>query len=166
MADTGWKAAASHSSVGWSSGFTATNLSTSNNVKAQALGTTYLSGLLSNFSFGVPTGATIDGIEVQAEFSGDVFGLAYVRLSLSGNGGAAWTATKEDSVSGTTDTTKTYGGALDIWGGTWPVSSFDASEFFMKVEGKADNGFRRCYLDYVAVKVHYTLSNGNFFAFF
>ena len=167
MTDTGFLTASTVGTVGWTSGFTTINLATSNNVRATAKGTTYLSGLMSNFGFSIPSNATIDGIEVTAEFSSSGGSLvASLRLSLSNNGGSTYTPTVEKTVTGGTDTTKVYGGPTDLWGGSWPVAAFDTDNFFMKVEGKSSTAPTDCRLDYIAVKVYYTLSNGNFFSFF
>jgi hypothetical protein len=167
MADTGFLTASTVGSVGWTLDFTTINLSTSNNARALATSTTYLSGLISNFGFSLPSSANIDGIEVTTEFSdSSALATASLRLSLSGNGGAVYTSTVENTVAGVTDTVRVYGGPTDLWGGSWPVSAFDTANFFVKVEGKSSVATTSCRLDYIAVKVYYTENNANFFMMF
>ena len=164
MADTGLNTAANVANTSWTS-ISASNIDTSDDTRATATGTTYLVAEAYNFSFGVPSDATIDGIEVQAEFSSSLAGtIASLRLSISGNGGAAYSATKEDTVTGLTDTTKTFGGATDLWGeASFSEYGTQDGNFFIKIEGKTKLVGVSCRLDYLAVKIYYTEANGSGF---
>jgi hypothetical protein len=70
MADTGFKLIGTVESAGAWTAFSTIRLNTSDNSRSQAEGLTYIAGEVSDFTFGIPAGATIDGIEVQAEFRG------------------------------------------------------------------------------------------------
>ena len=163
MADTGLNTAANVTNTSWTS-ISSSNIDTSDDTRATATGSTYLVAEAYNFSFGVPSGATIDGIEIQAEFSASLAGIiASLRLSVSGNGGSAYSSTKEDTVTGTTDTTRIFGGATDLWGASFSEYGTQDGNFFVKVEGKTNSAGRSCRLDYLAVKIYYTEENGSGF---
>jgi len=156
MADTGFKTSGNIVSAGTWTGFTTANINTSNNTDATASSTIFVTGTTNNFSFGIPSGATINGIEAQAEFAmNSGAATATIQLSLSYNNGTNYTATKSNTVIGTTDTTRTYGGATDTWGRSWTDSEFANGTFVLKVEGKSSTG-QPVGLDYIAVKVYYT----------
>jgi len=162
MSDTGAKVCATVESSAWTVAVTTTRINTSDNSDAQATGTSYLEAQISDFSFGIPSGSTINGISIAAEFAvGAAAGpTAYLRLSLSYNDGANWTATKEDSNDSDVDVVRTYGGASDTWGRTWSDSEFANGFFRLKLEGKSNNASYHCDLDYLTVTVYYTPSGG------
>lgn len=161
MPDTGFKTCGTVEFENWTGTFTTTQINISDNIRAQTILETYQDADISDFAFGIPSGATINGIEAQAEFSANDSGTtAFIRLSLSWNDGTNWTATKENSVLGLTDQTKTYGGASDTWGRAWSASEFADGTFRMKVEGRSNYAGYACRLDYVAVKVYYTEGGG------
>lgn len=156
MADTGFKTTgAVASSSGWSN-MTTTRINTSDNSRATTIAGGFDVATLNNYGFGIPSGATIDGIEVQCEFNNNVFGnTATVQFSLSHNNGTNYTAAKSNTVTGTTDTTRTYGGATDTWGRSWTDSEFADGTFLVKIEGKTGVG-GTCRVDWLAIKVYYT----------
>ena len=161
MADTGFKTASSVTNTSWTS-ISASAINSSNNTYATAQGTTFLVATCNTFGFGVPTDATIDGIEIQAEFSASIgaTNVATLQLSISGNGGSSYTATKSNTVTGTTDTTRTYGGATDLWGeASFSEYATQDGNFYIKLEGKADLAFVSCRLDLLQVKIYYTEAN-------
>ena len=162
MANTGFKSPSSSNTGGWS---TLSNCYSSNNTYATTTSTTFISGDVYNFAFGIPSGATIDGIEIAAEFSAQAAGIvATIQLSISGDGGGAYTATKSDTVTGTTDTTRTYGGATDVWGaGPWSDANFADGTFYVKVEGKTGSFGLQCRLAHLQVKIYYHEGGNNMF---
>lgn len=165
MADTGFKTASSVTNTSWTS-ISASAINSSNNTYATAQGTTFLVATCNTFGFGVPTGATIDGIEIQAEFSvnSGPASVATLQLSISGNGGSSYTTTKSNTVTGTTDTTRTYGGATDLWGeASFSEYATQDGNFYIKLEGKADLAFVSCRLDHLQAKIYYTASTGGGF---
>ena len=166
MADTGFKVTGAVVSNAWGQiPVTTTRINTSDNSRAETTlnNNSYEVATLNNYTFGVPSGATIDGIELVAEFSDfDASTEAYVRCSLSWNNETNYTATKEDYVVGSTDATKTYGGPADTWGHAFTVAELADGTFLVKLEGRTGGTFgdRYCRLDYLAIKVYYTPSGG------
>ena len=164
MADTGLKVTGAIGYDGSWTNLTTTRINTSDNSRATTISTVFDASTMNNFAFGIPSGATIDGIEVQCEFKNSTAGrTSTIQFSLSYNNGTNYTATKSDTVVGTTDTTRTYGGATDTWGRSWTDTEFADGTFLLKMEGKTDLGFT-CQVDWLAVKVYYTeVSNSGFF---
>ena len=162
MADTGFKSPSSSNTGGWSN---LSNCYSSNNTYATTTSTTFINGDVYNFAFGIPSGSVIDGIELTAEFSAQAAGIvATVQLSISGDGGGAYTATKSDTVTGTTDTTRTYGGSTDVWGaGPWSDANFADGTFYVKVEGKTGSFGLQCRLDHLQAKIYYHAGGNNMF---
>lgn len=161
MADTGAKVCGTVEAEAWSSNFTTAVINSSNNVRAWALGVSYKDAEISDFAFGVPAGATIDGIAVVAEFSSSYAGfVATIAISLSYDDGVNYTAPKENTVTSTIDESKTYGGAADTWGRAWSAAEFADGTFRIKVQGKTDSADRNCRLDYLYAIVYYTEAAG------
>jgi len=107
-----------------------------------------------DFGFSIPSGATIQGIEVKVEASysgGFSCSLNHVRLIKGGtitgddNGGQAVTGT---------DTVYTFGGAADLWGASWAYSDINASNFGAAVT--ATGAFSTARVDHIQIKVTYT----------
>ena len=172
MADTGFKVTGAVVYDGGWTNLTTTRLNTADNSRTTVTGNTFVIATLNNYSFGIPSGATIDGIEVNTEFSTDFSSAtATLQLSLSWNNGTNYTATKSDTVTGsTTDKNSTLGGATDTWGRSWTDSEFANGTFLVKVEGKSDTPFNLCRLDFLQIKVYYTVAEtgatGAYYMFF
>jgi len=108
--------------------------------------------------FDIPTGATIDGIELkiiryaqQKNFMED----SSLRLRItSGQVG-------EDKASAVTwddvEETVYYGGSTDNWGRTWSISELESSDFGVDLSAyNAANAQRAAYIDVIQVKIYYT----------
>ena len=164
MADTGLKVTGAIGYDGTWTDLTTTRINTSDNSRATTTATAFDASSMYNYSFGIPSGATIDGIEVQCEFNNSFGGfVSTVQFSLSWDNGTTYTSAKSNTVTGTTDTVRTYGGATDTWGRSWTDSEFADGTFLMKMEGKTGFG-ATCQVDWLAVKVYYTeVSNSGFF---
>lgn len=162
MADTGFKTTGAVVSAGTWSNMTTTRINTADDSRATATGNVFKVATLNNYSFGIPSGATIDGIEVNTEFSTDSgVATATLQLSLSWNNGTNYTATKSDTVTGsTTDKNSTLGGAADTWGRSWTDTEFANGTLLVKVEGKSSSAVQACRLDFLQIKVYYTVSGG------
>lgn len=167
MADTGFKTTGAVVFEGDWVNLTTTQINTADNNRAQAQGTTFLPCTLNNYSFGIPSGATIDGIEVNTEFSTSNSAVtATLQVSLSWDNGTTYTSTKSDTVTGTTtDKDSTLGGSTDTWGRSWTDSEFANGTFLVKVEGKSGGALQYCRLDFLQIKVYYTeaVTSGFFF---
>lgn len=106
------------SSVSASTGWSSTSVSPSANSCTASLGTTDLNTgnlALTNFSFSIPTGATVVGIEVTVgrQTTGGSMGDFLVTLRVDGT--VVGDSKNEGSWPGTS-TTQAYGGASDTWG--------------------------------------------------
>jgi len=158
MADTGFKTTGAVVFDGDWVNMTTTRINTSDNSRATTTNTTFTPATLQNYAFGIPSGATIDGIEVQCEFnSASAGGTATIQYSLSWDNGTTYTSTKSDTVTSVSDATKTYGGATDTWGRSWTSSEFADGTFLAKMEGKRETGGGvTCGVDWMAIKVYYT----------
>jgi len=158
MSDTGAKVCGTVESEAWWGSFTTTLINTSDDSRALHMGDIGAAAEISDFTFGIPGGATINGIEVVAEFScSNATQTAFIDLSLSYDDGANYTPAKEESVTGVTDKSKTYGGPTDTWGRAWTAAEFADGTFRIKVLGFTSHGTYYCRLDYLYAIVYYTL---------
>jgi hypothetical protein len=117
-----------------------------------------------NFGFttaDIPSGATIDGIEVQIERqseNGDIDDSAiYLRDSVGQTGDNKASPTNW----GTFDSTATYGGASDDWNALLSDSDIRDTSFGIDISANNDNGFayRQARVDHVLIKVYYTVAS-------
>lgn len=163
-ADTGVKTAGTATNISWTSGWDTASLSGDDTSIAiySSVGTAV--GVLSDFSFNVPTDAqSIDGIKVEIEAQeGHINCNAYLNTYLSWDGGSNYTAAYR-SPDGTDElpigsTLFTEGGVADTWGRTWSVSEFSDANFEVKIEGTNARSGKNVEIDYVWVTVYYTPS--------
>ncbi len=170
---TGYKAPASNAAVTTSSGDNngfQTNPSyayTSNNAYAvdtnSGTGTSSLytsttkdRHLFYTYGFGIPTGATILGIQVRLEAKADsTTGTPKMYVELSGDGGTTWTTAKSTATLSTTDIVYTLGGAADLWSATWTAAKLSDTNFRVRIINVATNTSRDFSLDQIAVQVTY-----------
>ena len=108
-----------------------------------------------NFTFGVPAGATINGIEISVEGYAATAGTAEIEVELSYDGGANYTsAATRQTWTATTESSKTFGGAASLFGRAWSDGEFSNANFRARItEILTDNVFA---LDHIKVKVYYT----------
>jgi len=112
-----------------------------------------------NFDFSeIPSGATIDGIEVKIEHQGDGtyikdYGL-YLRKTSGQVGsnyasGTAWAAS---------DAEVTYGGATDKWGTTWADTDINNSNFGIDLAAVSTDqvNAQAAFVDCISIRVYYT----------
>ncbi|UCD78513.1 MAG: hypothetical protein JSW26_24375, partial [Desulfobacterales bacterium] len=152
-ADTGFKTTGNIVATGAWTNFTTTALNSSDANRA-SVSTSTSYGVCSTYAFGVPGGATIDGIEVAIEgYREGGIGGASGDVELSWNNGSNWTTAKTNSY-GTTETTYTYGGAADTWGRSWSSSEFSDANFQLRVYRSSGN--RILYVNHIQIKVYYT----------
>src|SRR3990167_5637540 len=111
-----------------------------------------------NFTFGIPSEVTIDGIEVVIEGQAPTSARDMVILAeLSWNGGTNYTASGYSNTwtGGDAETTKTYGGATDKWGRIWADTEFTNGNFRLYLKQTDTNGTNNA-IDHIQVKVYYT----------
>jgi len=115
-----------------------------------------------NFGFSIPTGATIDGIEVEIErrATGDqlVKDDSLYIVKSDGNYGSS---NKADTVNlwPTTDTYKTYGSPSDLWGETWTAEDINSSNFGVGISAHCyfvDYG-SKAEIDHIRITVYYSV---------
>ncbi len=109
-----------------------------------------------DYGFGLPSGATIKGIEVRLDAKVDSISNApKMCVQLSWNGGGTWTAAKSTATLTTTEATYILGGTADTWGRTWANGDFSNTNFRVRVINVASSTVRTFSLDWVAVRVTY-----------
>ena len=167
-ADTGAKVTGTVESVGNWGNFTTTRINTSDDSKASCINAAQCTGTLSDYTFGIPNGATIDGIEVIAELSCGGGGCtggtddSQLSLKLSWDNGSTYTAVKSTTAGDLTptDANFTFGGSTDTWGRTWDDAEFADGTFMVdattiNVTAAGDNG-DSINIDYLTITVYYT----------
>ncbi|MFA5154463.1 MAG: hypothetical protein WC554_18110, partial [Clostridia bacterium] len=154
MADTGWKSPTATGAV--YNDFTNPTYAYSSNdqyaTRLMANGSTFRQSY-SGFGFGVPAGATINGIEVSIEGHGSVqIALPHYihNESASNNRLKYFTHLVSDSA-------VVEGGASDLWSGTWVADDFSDESFYMYLTTDPDgtDGITIS-IDHIQVKVYYT----------
>jgi len=150
-ADTGFKTAGTiNTSTNWSN-FTTVRLGSSDNSRASATHGSDPLGVISDFNFGVPSGATINGIEVRVEGKTTSIS-ATLPVSLSWNSGTNYTSANNQTIN-TTESVVTFGGSSDTWGRSWSDSEFSNGTFRVKLDPSTVNWSMA--IDHVQVKVYY-----------
>lgn len=115
---------------------------------------------LEAFAFGIPAGATIDGIQVELEgYLTDPGGSARdISVALYNNGSAGWSDV--NYVSPACDTSLrvwTIGDSTTKWGKSWVVSDFSDANFSARIGSYFTLEAGEVYnVDYVKVRVYYT----------
>jgi RHS repeat-associated protein len=161
--DTGNKTAGTIKSTGTWTNLTVAQIGSSDDQWATCIGSCGSSGgQVSNFGFGVPSGATINGIAVTEEFhcssvcsAGRYAGVA---TALSWNDGTTFTSDKSATTTSATDIIQTFGGPSDTWGRIWSDTELASTTFRLRLAGAGSQGTLN--VDQVQVKVYYTTSGG------
>lgn len=176
MATTGWKFPSTTSDAGSGNPTgSSTAWSNPNNVQADDTswatqdsdGTTsqgnYL--LCSNFGFttgDIPSGSTINGIEIQYERRTESNAQDTLEWSVKIiKGGTVSGDEKADNVTAwveePTTEVRTIGGASDLWGLSWSDSDITASTFGIAIATETSGaGNKLAEINYVNIRVHYT----------
>jgi hypothetical protein len=117
----------------------------------------------SGFGFTIPSGATIDGIEIAVERKASNASRATDHTIQLAQGAVLGGTNLADLVTTypTTDTVKTYGGATELWGRSWTPSDINASNFGVGIRARNVSGSNTVTprIDYVTVTVYYTPSS-------
>ena len=171
--NTDWKAPAANAAVttnsGDNNGFQTTpgNAYASDNAYAvdtnsgTGTSTSYTSTqkdrhLFYNYTLGVPSGATVLGIEVRLEAKVDsTSGSPRMYVQLSPNGGTTWTTGKGTATLSRADAVYTLGSASDLWSRTWTADQLSNPNFRVRIIDVASNVSRDFSLDQIAVRVTY-----------
>lgn len=158
----------SDSSAGGTAWTNPTNVTSSNNVRATiaVLGVAASSEYLkvTNFGFSIPSGATIDGIVVDAEVSDSLFLVNTTTIKLVKGGTISGTNRASDSSGGwsSTESYKTYGSSSQLWGLSWTDSDINDSTFGAAIICSNPSGKSTASpaIDHIRITVHYTTGGG------
>jgi hypothetical protein len=113
------------------------------------------SHLYYSYDFGLPGGATIEGIEVRLDWYLDsTQGNSSIQVQLSWDGGTSWTNAKTTGKGSTSETTNILGGATDTWGRSWTVDELSSDNFRVRITCNSNQSERDFYLDWVPVNVY------------
>jgi hypothetical protein len=110
-----------------------------------------------NFAFGVPSGASIDGIEVQIEGQDLDFTGNGIDLELSWDGGATYTTTGYGvtNLNQGSDQTYSFGGATDTWGRSWTAGELSDANFRLRLT-KTGSDVSDIAVDHIQGRIEYT----------
>jgi len=145
-------------SIAWSS---PSNAQTSDDSRATAsLGANEISHYLkaTGFGFNIPTGASIDGIQVDVERNGGSSGkISDNSVRLVQNGTIAGDDKSAVEAWPSSDAYITYGGSTDTWGLTWTYSDINNSNFGFVISAQHDNSGATRYasVDHIQITVYY-----------
>ncbi len=106
----------------------------------------------------IPSGSTIDGIEVLVEgyrTGGSGLNRRYLAASLWNESDNSYTSTKQANLP-SSENTITLGSSSDTWNTTWNYSDIVSSDFKIKINATGNSSSGTAYLDSVQVNVHYT----------
>jgi hypothetical protein len=110
-----------------------------------------------DFSFSIPGGNTITGIEVKMEASATSAG-GTISAALSHNGGSNYTSLKTTGAMTTLDTVYTLGSPGDLWGRVWTASDLSNANFRLRLTGTPSSNILR--VDEIQVKIFHQSSGG------
>lgn len=113
-----------------------------------------------NYSFAIPSGATISGVKVDVEGRATGSALEYgaylvrggtIATGVNRSTGGSWT---------TTDAVYTFGSSVDDWGGITPAEVNDSGfGFAYRVEFPSSG---TCYIDYIRITIYYSDATGDY----
>lgn len=116
--------------------------------------THYLKG--SNYSFALPSGAIVVGIQVDIEKKTSVGGMVDIVVKLVKGGVVVGTDHKKTGQWATSDTVYTYGGATDLWGVFWQAADINSATFGVVISGfNAGTGSFTASIDHIKITVYY-----------
>ena len=109
------------------------------------------------YAFGLASGATINGITVQADAGlNNNGGTSILCVELSWDGGSTWTAARQATMTGAALSLYTFGGSGDTWGRSWSAANLASSSFRVRVTDVTSQPNKDFRLDAILVAVTYT----------
>lgn len=119
--------------------------------------------LFSGYTFTVPPGAVITGIQTRLDWWLDsTSGTNSMGVELSWDGGNTWTAAKTNTNESTSvSNSRTLGATNDTWGHSWSASELSPANFKVRVTSNSTSGTRDFYLDWIPVTVSYSINQEN-----
>ncbi len=163
MSDTGWKSPGTNSHHSGNAWTTPENVySTDETYAISPEGTNGDWESYGGFGFSIPSGATINGIELTVTgHHTHSSSINYtVQFRVSGNDGTSYSSSKgvPSWAQGTTDKTSILGGSSDLWGLEWTADSFSNTNF--RVIMGNQYSIIQAYVNSFQIKVYYTESSG------
>lgn len=120
----------------------------------------YLKG--TNFGFSIPTGATINGIEVTINKNSSLSVYDEKVRIIKADGSIGTTDKSSASIWPTSLTSSVYGGSSDLWGETWTAADINDADFGVALQAKlVSTGVTQAVVDYFTIKVYYTFLSTN-----
>jgi len=122
---------------------------------------------VTNFGFttsDIPSGATIDGIEIKIEHYGTAADVIKdSALYLRKTSGQVGDNKASASAWATSDEEITYGGAADKWGYAWLASDIISSNFGVDLSplNTDPDNIEGSYVDVISIRVYYTAPSGD-----
>lgn len=160
MANTGWKSASFNNESSTNATWTGkTNIYTDNGVTATVASSSNDANTtleLSGFSFGVPAGSVIDGIEVSVDGAITNYGGLIDMVGVKD--GSSGSTSSVNLTNASTAETVVYGSPTDKWATSWTAANIDTLRIVMahaSLSAIGGNGFAAEY-DAVLVKVYYS----------
>ena len=109
-------------------------------------------------SLSIPSGATINGIEIIGEGSSNSFGN---NCDWKVYNGSSWSSNKTPNAhwgKGTTTTDPYVGGSSDLWGLSWNATT--AAAIQIQIDLSTQTAGRVIFFDYIKVRITYTAASG------
>lgn len=106
---------------------------------------------LTNYSFSIPEGATIDGIQIEQrvrETGADIY------MELVKNGARTGTIRAPSTTSSLAN--YSYGGSSDLWGTSWTADDINNISFGQAMHGEGKSGGNDVYIAWARIRVYYT----------
>lgn len=145
-----------------------TNIMTSNNIYDSAFfpsaGLTVHYLKATNFSFSIPSGATIDGIVVEVEKAKSGSGtITDARARIVKGGTIGSTDKSNASAWPTSDTYTTYGSPSDVWGDSWASGDINASNFGFAISAVSSGSSATASVDHIRITINYTTAGASIY---
>ena len=121
--------------VAWASPGNATSSNNVDTTASMTAASTTSQGLrVTGFNFNIPTGDTINGIQVEFErrrgtCTAGLAGIDDEHVYILKAGSVVGTDKQTDTLWATTDTYNSYGGVADLWGTTWTPADINGTTF-------------------------------------
>jgi hypothetical protein len=140
-----------------------TNVFSSDDSRADHSGTNQHILRAYDFKFSIPAGATINGFYVEIEGYGSEPNPARRRINvaLAKSGYTVEGSWKTGDLPYTVgaETYINFGGAIDLWNGSWIASDVNSSDFSVLLRDNDTDG-DKLFADHIRITVHYTSASG------
>lgn len=145
------------STGGWSN-FSAFNLGAIGGTHAQTSSTSYITGVVNDFNFNIPTGKTILGITFDVRFiSVNSLYTAYMKFRFSKDAGVNWSSYSDEiSCNNVFKYVLLAGAPNDLLGISLTPAEANSTDFYVEISGRSGNATTTCSLDYFRTSLYYS----------